>query len=353
MNIPTEPIGSIPRPARLIEALAHTDSDDPRLEPLYEEAIKDTIERFEATGSPIITDGEQRKYHNFWTYSVHGLENTAPDGFRIPFAAGHTRRMPRLTHGPFLYKRYADLYLDFAARYASVPLKQAVISPSALSLMYPATALPDYPREQFIEDLLNEHETEVRRCFAKGAQKVQIDFTEGRFAIKVDPSGEWLASFIDLNNLALARFSAAERTKIGIHTCPGGDRDSTHSADVDYAALLPSLFELNAGNFYLALAGEPDRARVLEIVRDNMKPGQQVFVGVVSPIDPRVETVEEIRDNVLEAARYVPADQLGTTDDCGFSPFCDDNSTTRDTAFEKIRRRVEGTALAAKLIGGH
>ena len=44
-----------------------------------------------------------------------------------------------------------------------------------------------------------------------------------------------------------------------------------------------------------------------------------------------------MRDRVLEAARYIPVEQLGTTDDCGFSPFCDDTSTTRDTAFEKIR----------------
>ena len=352
MPIPTEPIGSIPRPLRLIEALESTDSDDPRLEPLYEEAIRDTIRRFEATGSPIITDGEQRKYHNFWTYCVHGLENTAPDGFKIPFSAGHTRRMPRLTAGPFRYKRYADRYLEFAARYASVPLKQAVISPSALSLMYPATALPGYPREEFIEDLLTEHEKEVRLCFAKGAEKVQVDFTEGRLAMKVDPSGELLASFVDLNNLALARFSADERAKIGIHTCPGGDRDSTHSADVDYAALLPSLFELNVGNFYLSLAGETDRPRVLEIIRRNVKPGQRIFVGVVSPIDPRVETIEEIRDSVLEAAEYIPVEQLGTTDDCGFSPFCDDTSTTRETAFAKIRALVVGTALAAAKLRG-
>jgi 5-methyltetrahydropteroyltriglutamate--homocysteine methyltransferase len=352
MNIPTEPIGSIPRPTALIEALETTDSDDPSLEPLYEAAIKDTIERFEETGSPIITDGEQRKYHNFWTYCVHGLKNTAPDGFKIPFTAGHTRRMPRLTSGPFKYKRYADAYLDVAKRYAHKPLKQAVISPSALSLMYPAEALPGYPREQFIEDLLREHVAEVRRCFEKGAVKVQIDFTEGRLAMKVDPSGALLASFIDLNNLALARFTAEERKKIGVHTCPGGDRDSTHSADVDYSALLPSLFELNVGTFCLSLAGEKDRARVLGIVRDNMRPGQQIFVGVVAPIDPRMETVEEIHDSVLEAAKYIPADQLGTTDDCGFSPFCDDNSTTREKAFEKIRRRVEGTALAAQSIGG-
>jgi 5-methyltetrahydropteroyltriglutamate--homocysteine methyltransferase len=71
MKIPTEPIGSIPRPVRLIEAIAEAgDFSDPSLDSLYEEAIRDTIQEFENTGSPIITDGEQRKYHNFWTYSV-------------------------------------------------------------------------------------------------------------------------------------------------------------------------------------------------------------------------------------------------------------------------------------------
>jgi 5-methyltetrahydropteroyltriglutamate--homocysteine methyltransferase len=352
MTIPTEPIGSIPRPLSLIEAVAKRDGPDPALDSMYEEAIRDTIEQFEATGSPVITDGEQRKYHNFWTYCVHGLPNMAPDGFKIPFAAGHVRRMPRLTRGPFRYKRHADSYLDVAKRYAHVPVKQAVISPSALSLLYPAEEIPGYPREQFIHDLLAEHETEIRSCLRKGAHKVQIDFTEGRLAVKVDPSGELLHRFIDLNNLALSRFSAEDRQRIGVHTCPGGDRDSTHSADVDYAELLPSLFKLKAGNFYVALAGEKDRVRVLKIIREHMKPDQRVFVGVVAPIDPRVETPEEIRDRVLEAARYIPVDQLGTTDDCGFSPFCDDTSTTRETAFAKIRSRVVGTALAAETLRG-
>ena len=352
MNIPTEPIGSIPRPPRLIEAIAARAGADPDLEPMYEEAIRDTIARFEATGSPVITDGEQRKYHNFWTYSVHGLPNTAPDGFKIPFAAGHVRRMLRLTSGPFRYKRRADSYLDVALRYAHVPVKQAVISPSALSLMYPSEEIPGYSREEFIHDLLQEHETEIRACLSKGAHKVQIDFTEGRLAIKIDPSGNLLHSFIDLNNLALARFSAEDRRRMGVHTCPGSDIDSTHSADVDYAELLPSLFELKVGNFYIALAGESDRVRVLKIIREFMKPEHRVFVGVVAPIDPRVETPEEIRDRVLEAAEYIPADQLGTTDDCGYSPFSDDTSTTRDTAFAKIRARVLGTALAADIIGG-
>ena len=352
MFLPTEPIGSIPRPAWLIEAAATPGTDPSKLARLFEQAIRDTVAAFEATGSPVVSDGEQWKYHNFWTYPVEGLPNTAPDGFRIPFAAGHVRRMPRLTAGPFRYRRYADAYMDTARRFTTRPVKQAVIAPSALSLMYPAEGLPDYSRERFIEDLLDEHETEVRRCLAKGAHAVQIDFTEGRLAMKIDPSGELLNSFIDLNNLALARFTPAERRRIGVHTCPGADRDSTHSADVEYSELLPALFELKAGSFYIALARERDPPRTLRIIQRYAKPDQQIFVGVIDPLDPRVETPEEVRERLLQAAEYILPARLGSTDDCGFSPFCDDTSTSRETAFAKIGARVAGTALARASLGG-
>ena len=351
-TLATEPIGSIPRPAELIAALARTDCEDPALGPLYEAAIRDTLERFEAGGSPVVSDGEQRKYHNFATYPVHGQANTAADGFRIAFADGHSRRMPRLTRGPFSYRRYADSYLEVAMRYAHVPVKQAVISPSALSLMYPPEGIADYPREQFIQDLLREHETEIRRCLQKGAHCVQIDFTEARLAVKLDPSGALLASLVDLNNLALARFSPQERRRIGVHTCPGGDLRSPHSAEVDYADLLPRLFELNAGHFYVALACERDRGRALQVMRKCLKANQRIFIGVTSPIDPRTETAEEVRDLVLQASEHIPAEQLGTTDDCGFAPFSDDTTRTRELAFAKIGARLRGTQLAAELIAG-
>lgn len=350
--IPTEPIGSIPRPLKLVEALNASGNAHPDIEALYEDAVRETVAQMAATGSPVLTDGEQRKYHNFWTYSVEGLPNTAANGFTIPFAAGHSRRMPRMITGPFRYMRYADSYLANARRYTDLPIKQAVISPSALSLMYPVDGIANYSRDEFVTDLLLEHETEIRRCLQRGAHKVQIDFTEGRLALKLDHSGALLHSFIDLINLALDRFSDADRESIGIHTCPGGACDSTHSLDVDYLELLPSLFELHVGNFYISLASEPDRKRVLEFIGRNIQPRQRVFIGVTSPIDPRIETPEEVRDRVLEAAAYIPLDQLGTTDDCGFAPFCDDTSTTRATAFAKIRARVEGTQLAAVKLNG-
>jgi 5-methyltetrahydropteroyltriglutamate--homocysteine methyltransferase len=352
MSIPTEPIGSIPRPPALLEGIQEFGAgriSQQDLDSLYDAAVLDTIQRFEATGSPVISDGEQRK-GSFATYPVEGLQNLAPDGVAIPFADGHVRRLPLLTAGPFRYKTYAETYLSAAKRHAHVPVKQAVISASALSLLYPASGIDGYSRDAFTEDLLRENEADIRRCLEKGAHKVQIDFTEGRLALKLDPSGGVLKSFVALNNQVLDRFSAEERKSIGVHTCPGGDRDSTHSADIDYANLLPSLFELEVGNFYIQLASESDPARVLKIIKENAKPDQRIFVGVIDPIDPRVETPEEVRDRILQAAEFIPLDQLGTTDDCGFSPFGDDTSTSRETAFEKIRARVDGTALAAKVL---
>jgi 5-methyltetrahydropteroyltriglutamate--homocysteine methyltransferase len=234
-------------------------------------------------------------------------------------------------------------------------VKQAVISASAMSLLYPANGIPGYSREAFLADLLDEAEADIRGALDGGAASVQIDFTEGRLSLKLDPSGGLLRSFVALNNQVLDRFSAAERIKIGVHVCPGGDHDSTHSADIDYATFLPDLFEMHVGRFYLQMASEPDKPRVLSLVRDLSaqlpSSDARIFVGVVDPIDARVETAEHVRDRVLEAASYLPIHQLGTTDDCGFAPFADDTSTAREIAFRKIQARVEGTALASAQLG--
>ena len=353
MSIPTEPIGSVPRPPALIAGIrgaAEGRVSDEELEAVREQALEQTIAEFEATGSPVITDGEQLK-PSFLTYPIQGLPSLSPNGVVIPFADGHTRQLPAITAGPFRYQTHADSFLERAQRYATRPIKQAVISASALSLLYPTEGIDGYSRDEFIADLLDEAEADIRRSLDRGADSVQIDFTEGRLSLKLDPSGGLLRQFLDLNNAVLERFTPEEQQRIGVHTCPGGDQDSTHSADVDYAGLVPGLFELAAGRFYLELASEPDRPAALETIRSHLKPGQRIFIGVTDPIDPTVETAEQVRDRVLEAAEYIPLDQLGTTDDCGFAPFADDTSTDRATAFAKIRARVDGTQLAAAQLG--
>ena len=86
-------------------------------------ALRDTLARFEQTGSPIITDGEQTK-PSFATYPLTGLNVLAADGVIIPFADGHTRQLPRLTAGPFRYGVHAATYLKAAQRYAHRPVKR-------------------------------------------------------------------------------------------------------------------------------------------------------------------------------------------------------------------------------------
>src|ERR1035438_206817 len=144
MAIPTEPIGSIPRPPELIQAIKSFEAGGIGAEDLdraYSEALRDTIERLEQTGSPVLTDGEQSK-PSFATYPLTGLLNLASDGVVIPFADGHQRQLPRLTSGPFRYGIHADSYTKAALGYTKRPVKQAVISASALSLLYPGDGLP-------------------------------------------------------------------------------------------------------------------------------------------------------------------------------------------------------------------
>lgn len=285
------------------------------------------------------------------------------------FDDGHHRQLPRLVSGPFRYQTYAYDNLRLSLPYASKPMKQAVIAPSMMYLTYPLTSsIPSYSKSEFEADLISECVKDIRGCFSAGARRVSIDFTEGRLASKNDPRNPWtgaqlLAKFIELNNVVLKHFTPAERVNIGIHTCPGGDCDSVHSADVPYHSLLPHLFAINAGYFLIQLASEPDKASVLReigqtIRRDADGVKQVAFIGVVNPLDPRVETPEEIRDGLVEASRYIAKDQLGATDDCGFSPFSIDVKPkhgspdwARDIAFRKIESRVKGVRMAGEALG--
>ncbi len=379
-GIPTESVGSLPRPSTLQAAYASYDrgeitKDD--LERHQDAAVKDSIENLEATGSPIVSDGEQR-WSSFATYPLTdtlagtGLaDNLAGAGgqyFAI-FADGHHRQLPRLTGGPFSYKTYASDTLARSIAMATKPMKQAVIAPSMLALLYPlGEDVPGYSRDQFEADLVNECEKDIRQSFATGAVRVSVDFTEGRLATRADPRNPWtgagmLGHFVDLINRVLERFEPGERANIGIHTCPGGDRDSVHSADVPYNNLLPEMFKINAGYFLIQLASERDKdpvyASIGQYSRDDADGVPQMcYVGVINPLNPRVESPEEVRNALVRAADFIPRNRLGSTDDCGFSPFSIDEKPNhgspdyaREVAFQKITNRVIGTRMAAEQLG--
>jgi len=377
--IPTETVGSLPRPEKLQDA--YEDHDQGKIEfaalqKLQDEAAENSIKRLEETGETYVNDGEQRE-SSFATYPITdtlagtGLaENLAGDGqFFAIFDDGHHRQLPRLTGGPFRYKTYASEFVEKNRKIASKPVKQAVISASMMMLLYPLDEeIEGYSREQFLDDVVNEVEKDIRGCFAAGAERVSVDFTEGRLANKNDSRNPWtgkdmLQEFIDLNNRVFERFSADERRNIGIHTCPGGDNDSVHSKEVPYEKLLSKMFQMNAGYFLIQCASEEDKEEVYRLVgqysRDDADGVAQVcFMGVVDPLNPTVETAEEVRDRLVTAAKYIPKERLGATDDCGFSPFSRDLKPkhgspdfARDVAMEKIANRVRGAQMASQELG--
>ncbi|MGI8428634.1 MAG: hypothetical protein ACR2OB_04880 [Solirubrobacteraceae bacterium] len=379
MPIPTENVGSLPRPEKLQVAIAEYDEGKitrEQLAELQDEAAKDSIERMEQTGQWCVTDGEQRE-SSFATYNLADTlagtgiaDHLAGDGqyFAI-FDDGHHRQLPRLTSGPFRYKTYASEFVKKNKAIATKPVKQAVISPSMMMLLYPLEGEIDgYPREQFLNDCIDEAEKDVRQCFDAGAVRVSVDFTEGRLANKNDSRNPWtgknmLQEFIDLNNRLFDRFSAQERKNIGIHTCPGGDTDSVHSAEVPYEKLLDHMFKMNAGYFLIQCASEQDKEKVYRLCGENSREdaggvAQVCFIGVVNGLNPTVETPEQIKDALVTAAKYIPKERLGATDDCGFAPFSIDMKpkhgspdAARDIAFQKITNRVKGAQMASEELG--
>lgn len=223
MPIPTELVGSLPRPTYLQYAFADYDAGKIKREDLVkaqDKSVEDSLKNLASTGELLLTDGEQRA-SSFATYPITdtlggtGLaDNLAADGqyFAI-FDDGHHRQLPRLVKGPFKYKTYAYENFEKSVPFASGhPMKQAVISPSMMHLLYPLDgSVEGYSKEQFEKDVVDECEKDIRGCFKAGAKRVSIDFTEGRLAAKNDPRNPWtgaklLDKFINLNNQVLGKY---------------------------------------------------------------------------------------------------------------------------------------------------
>ena len=311
-GIPTEPVGSLPRPAKLQAAYAAYDAGEigfEQLEAEQEEAVRDSITRMEATGSPIVSDGEQR-WSSFATYAITdtlagtGLADHL-DGRRAvlrdllrwsqpPATRAHERAVPLQD----LRGRHAGQVDQVRQQADEAGGDRAVDAVAAVPARGRGAGL--LARASSRKTWSNECEKDIRQAFDAGAARVSIDFTEGRLATRADPRNPWtgagmLPHFIDLNNRVLDRFTPEERANIGIHTCPGGDRDAVHSADVPYSDLLPSLFKMNAGYFLIQFASERDKEPVLKMIGEHSREdangvAQVCYIGVTNPQNPRVET---------------------------------------------------------------
>ena len=318
------------------------------LEALFDDAVRDTIERFEATGSPVITDGEQRK-QSFATYPVAGLANLAPGGVTIPFVDGHARQLPLLTAGPFRYATPAWSYLDGARPHTSATAQAGRDLGVGGQPHVPAgRPSPGYSREAFVDDLVAEAVAEIRRLPRPGRQRPDRLHRGPALAQARSVEGAARLRFVDLNNRVLAELTDDERARVGVHTCPGGDRTRPTAPMCATRSCCRRCSGSNVANFYVQLASESDRPRVLEILGTHATGDRRIFVGV---IDPHRSAGRDGRRGPRPGPRGGDGTSTPSTSAQPMTAASRRSATTRrHRVTSRLRRssaRVKGTALAS------
>lgn len=347
--IPSELLGSLPRIPKLHAAAVESRKSDGKIpagfKALQREAVQQTLADLEEIGSYPLSDGEQSK-PSYLTYSVAGLHNIMPDGVVVQYIDGHGRRLPRLTEGPFAYTQYAGDYVREAMRFTDKPLKQAVISPATMFLIYPKSGVLNYSPVEFLNDVIGQAEMDLRSCLAQRCKYLQIDSPEMAMAIHIDSSGELLQKFISVSNLLLDRFSPSERLGIGIHICSGCDQGSSFCTENEYCHLLKEIFKLHVDKVYLPLQKFKHKDKVLQTIRQYANAWNKIYLGVtdVRPGNPLASS-KEVAERIKFIAKYLPLHQIGTTDDCGFASFADADSVSRSFALNAIRARLDGSKM--------
>ncbi|WP_251381976.1 MULTISPECIES: hypothetical protein [unclassified Leucobacter] len=216
-TLPTEQVGSLPRPAALQAAVLDLEIGvlaRDEFARIQDAAVRDTLDRLIATGSPIVSDGEQRR-QSFASYPL-GADDLDEGPVFAVFADGHHRVVPSISAPPFRFQGWAADDVSAIRPLTDLPLKQAVISPSMLSLMVHAEQAGSSVRAELIEDIVAGCAKDIQRCFAAGASRVSIDFTEGRLALRQDLRAPWagpaaLGGFIELINAVLDRLTSEQR----------------------------------------------------------------------------------------------------------------------------------------------
>ena len=354
------PVGSLPRSARLQEAYNAFDDGNLKkleLDKLIDSEIKDVVTNYEKIdGNPIITTGEVEK-PNFLTYFLEkgfiklGKPNEpGRKGFTIEFEGHHAREMPVLQkeQTPFKFAHYGDEWLSTLKKYSNKAFKATVIAPSAVSLIY-RNEIPGYSKDQFIKDLVKECAKDVKKCIASGATEVGMDMTEATYAMKVDKTGKVLNDMVELVNLVCNLLTPDELDKVTLHTCFGADNFTNHNYS-NFQDVYPALLKSQIKNFHLPFAslGEGNFEEVLKCIKNNLN-GKFVYLGFVSHLAKDIETPKRVAERI-ELATSILGFIPGASECCGYSPFCNDLTTTREWAFEKLRARVEGVKLAASKI---
>ncbi len=348
-------VGSLLRPKALKEARAQHEKGeitDEQLTVIEDREIAAVIKKQEDVGLKAVTDGEFRRA--FWNYDfLGGLDgaeaylgerkikfqgiNPKPMMMRVTGKLGTFSGHPMIAHFKYL------------AAHARVVPKMTIPSPSSMHFRYGRDAVPEsiYPSmDDFYRDLGQTYRKAVRAFADAGCRYLQLD--EVNFAYLCDPKlREQVAArgddparlpmiYAGMINAAISDIPAD--MTIAMHLCRGNFA-STFVASGGYEPVAEILFNtINVHGYFMEY--DSDRAGGFEPLRFVPK-GKTVVLGLVTSKSGRLESKDELRRRIDEAAKFIDLDQLCLSPQCGFASTEEGNILAEGEQWAKLRTIVE------------
>jgi 5-methyltetrahydropteroyltriglutamate--homocysteine methyltransferase len=354
-------VGSLLRPQKLLDARARSaagEMDAAELRSIEDEAIADVVRLQADVGLSTATDGEFRRatWHMDFIYAINGITKVEGEGRPVHFknADGSIDWTPAGLHvdGPLSIDEpiFGD---DFAYLQSVVAdgqtAKLTIPSPSMVHYRGGAAAIDPavYPDEDaFWNALSGAYRQQVQGIAARGCRYLQLDDTSLAYlndpAQRAELAGQGRDAehqherYIRQINAALA--DRPEGLTVTTHLCRGNFR-SSWVAEGGYDFVAEALFgDLDVDGFFL----EYDDARSggFEPLRF-VPPGKRVVLGLVTTKRPQLESKDDLKRRIDEAAEHVPLEQLALSPQCGFSSTVEGNALTRDEQIAKLALVVE------------
>jgi len=348
-------VGSLLRPAALKEARARRERAEispEELKAVEDREIEKVIRKQEEVGLRSVTDGEFRRA--FWNYDflgeIDGVKAYLGE-LKIKFQGPQPKPMMLRVVGKLGgYRPHPMIdHFKFVAAHAKATPKMTIPSPSSLHFRYGRDAVPTeiYPEmDDFYRDLGEGYRKAVRAFSDAGCRYLQLD--EVNFTYLCDPK---LRAFVAnrgedpetlphvyarMINAALSDV-APDVTK-AMHLCRGNFQ-STFVASGGYEPVAEILFnEINIDAYFMEY--DSDRAGGFAPLRFVPK-GKMVVLGLVTSKSGTLESKDELKRRIDQAARFIDLDQLCLSPQCGFASTEEGNILAEDEQWAKLRRIVE------------
>jgi 5-methyltetrahydropteroyltriglutamate--homocysteine methyltransferase len=358
-----EHVGSLLRPPEVLEARASFEAGDLTREDLREvedRAVLDALELQRDAGIPVFTDGELRRATGL-AHSREALEGVVPvDTAALPIEwhdppAGMSQeeiQVQPLAVGEKLRRRHALAEVEAEFMLANAPGQFKITMPSptmTVALFRPGLTDRVYPTPaDMLRDVVDLQVDEIGGLVGRGVNWIQLDSLRYVALIDehmrelvasrgVDPL-EALSEAVAIDNELIRAAKKREGVTVGLHICRGNNRSAWYG-EGSYEPVAERLFgEVEADRFLLEY--DTDRAGGFEPLRF-VPPGKTVVLGLVSSKTPELESQDDLRRRIDEAAKYVAMEDLALSPQCGFASTMLGNMLTVDDERRKLELVVE------------